>query len=69
MFTGACALDPAGHAMMTGHEIKSRHDYEQRQAAENPFPQYVDPSPGSVQFLVSLGHRIAFLDPVRPEVV
>jgi len=69
MFTGACAPDAGGHAMMTGHQIKSRHDYDQRQAAENTFLQYADPKPGSAQSLVSLGNRIAFLNPVRPEVV
>ena len=69
MLAVACAPDADGHAMMTGHEIKSRHHNDQPQAAEDPFFQYADLSQKAFRFLVSLANRIAFLDPVRPEVV
>ena len=54
---------------MTGHEIESCYYGDQRQAAETPFLQYADLSQEAFSSLVSLGNWIAFLDPIRAEIV
>jgi hypothetical protein len=55
--------------MITDNEAESCYHCDQCQAAENPFLQYADLSQEAFSSLVSLGNWIAFLDPIRPEIV
>src|SRR5438477_1445595 len=69
MFARPCRPAADRRAMMTAHEVESRHYYDQCQAAENAFLQYADLSLEAFRSLVSLANRIALVDPIRPKIV
>ena len=67
MFNG-CAIRADEHSVMPTPEVKHRRDRDQRQADGNPFLQYADLNQ-KARFLISLGNRIALVNPIRSEVV